>query len=57
MRSSIRPGYNPLIRKLESIFTLTDDERQALEHLPMQTTAIKEGQDIVREGIVSPGRA
>ncbi len=42
--------YNPLIRKLESIFTLTDDERQALEHLPMQITAIRADQDIVREG-------
>ena len=39
-----------LIRKLESIFTLTDDERQALETLPMQITAIKEGQDFVRQG-------
>ncbi|MDP8918632.1 MAG: Crp/Fnr family transcriptional regulator, partial [Pseudomonadota bacterium] len=42
--------YNPLVRKLESIFTLTDDERQALEHLPMQITAIRADQDIVREG-------
>ncbi|MCB5173914.1 Crp/Fnr family transcriptional regulator [Microvirga lenta] len=39
-----------LIRKLESSFTLTSDERQALETLPMQITAIKEGQDIVRQG-------
>jgi CRP-like cAMP-binding protein len=39
-----------LIRKLESIFTLTEDERQALETLPMQIVAIKEGQDIVRMG-------
>jgi hypothetical protein len=31
-----------LIRKLESIFTLTDDERQALEILPIQGMAIKE---------------
>jgi CRP-like cAMP-binding protein len=42
--------YNPLVRKLESIFTLTDDERQALEHLPMQITAIRADQDIEREG-------
>ncbi len=40
----------PLIRKLESIFTLTDNERQALETLPMQIAAIKADQDIVREG-------
>jgi CRP-like cAMP-binding protein len=37
-----------LIRKLESIFTLSDDERQALETLPMQIVALKENQDIVR---------
>ena len=39
-----------LIRKLESIFRLTDDERQALEALPMQIVAFKENQDIVRVG-------
>ncbi|KFG70638.1 Crp/Fnr family transcriptional regulator [Microvirga sp. BSC39] len=50
MHSPFRPDYNPLIRKLESIFTLTADERQALENLPMQITVIEENQDIVREG-------
>lgn len=50
MHASFEPHYNPLIRKLESIFTLTDDERQALESLPMQIVAIKADQDIVREG-------
>jgi CRP-like cAMP-binding protein len=45
-----QPHDSPLIRKLDSIFTLTDDERQALENLPMQVMVIKEGQDIVREG-------
>src|SRR4051794_36411342 len=50
MPSTFHPGYNPLIRKLESVFTLTDDERQALETLPMQVVAIKDRQDIVREG-------
>jgi CRP-like cAMP-binding protein len=39
-----------LIRKLESIFTLTDDERQALETLPIQVMILKENQDIVRQG-------
>jgi CRP-like cAMP-binding protein len=39
-----------MIRKLESIFTLTKDERQALEKLPMQIAVIKDNQDIVREG-------
>ncbi|PVE24118.1 Crp/Fnr family transcriptional regulator [Microvirga sp. KLBC 81] len=42
--------HHPLVRKLESIFTLTDDERQALLDLPMQATVIKEDQDVVREG-------
>jgi CRP-like cAMP-binding protein len=50
MTSAFHPDYNPMIRKLESIFTLTDDERQALETLPMQVTVIKARQDIVREG-------
>lgn len=39
-----------LIRKLESIFSLTDDERQALKTLPMQIVALKANQDIVRMG-------
>jgi CRP-like cAMP-binding protein len=50
MHASLHPDYNPMIRKLESIFTLTDDERQALEALPMQLAVIKDHQDIVREG-------
>src|SRR5215207_4743205 len=44
------PDYNPLIRKIESIFTLSDDERQTFEGLPMQVTAVGENQDIVRQG-------
>nr|WP_246215860.1 Crp/Fnr family transcriptional regulator [Microvirga makkahensis] len=35
---------------MESIFDLTDEERQALEKLPMQVQVIKADQDIVREG-------
>jgi CRP-like cAMP-binding protein len=50
MHASLHPDYNPMIRKLESIFTLTDDERQALETLPMQVAVIKDHQDLVREG-------
>jgi CRP-like cAMP-binding protein len=50
MHSPFHPDYNPLIRKLESVFTLTDDERHALETLPMQVMVIKDRQDIVREG-------
>jgi CRP-like cAMP-binding protein len=45
-----------MIRKLESVFTLTDDERKALKNLPMQVMVIKEDQDIVREGD-SPSRS
>jgi CRP-like cAMP-binding protein len=48
--SPFHPDYNPLIRKMESAHTLTDDERQALETLPMQVQFIKADQDIVREG-------
>jgi CRP-like cAMP-binding protein len=50
MHSPFHPAYNPLIRKLESIFDLTDEERQALQDLPMQVAALREDQDIVREG-------
>jgi CRP-like cAMP-binding protein len=50
MHSHFHPDYNPMIRKLESVFTLTDDERQALETLPMQVQVIKADQDLVREG-------
>jgi len=41
---------NPLIRKMESIFTLAEDERQALENLPMRVAVLKADQDIVHEG-------
>jgi hypothetical protein len=47
LASTFHPDYNPMIRKLESIFTLSDDERQALETLPMQVAVIKADQDIV----------
>jgi len=50
MHSPYHPDYNPLIRRLASVFTLTDDERHALQTLPMQVMAIKADQDIVREG-------
>ncbi len=41
---------SPMIRKMESAFAVTDDERQALETLPMQLAVIKADQDIVRIG-------
>jgi CRP-like cAMP-binding protein len=50
MHASFHSQDNPLIRKIESIFPLTDEERQALETLPMQLAVIKDDQDIVREG-------
>ncbi|WP_342211341.1 hypothetical protein [Microvirga pakistanensis] len=50
MHSPFHSDYNPMIRKLESVFTLTDDERQALQSLPMQIAVLKADQDIVREG-------
>ena len=40
----------PLITKLESIFTLTHEERQVLADLPMQVQDLRADQDIVREG-------
>ncbi|HEY8383773.1 MAG TPA: Crp/Fnr family transcriptional regulator [Microvirga sp.] len=56
MQHPVHADYNPLIRKLESIFTLSGDERQALLGLPMQVVALKADQDIVREGD-SPSRS
>jgi CRP-like cAMP-binding protein len=50
VHSPFHANHNPLIRKLESIFNLTDDERQTLLDLPMQLAALKDNQDIVREG-------
>jgi CRP-like cAMP-binding protein len=50
MHASFHSQDNPMIRKLESIFTLTDDERQALENFPMQIVVVKTDQDLVREG-------
>jgi CRP-like cAMP-binding protein len=40
----------PLVAKLESIFTLMQEERQALADLPMQVQGVRADQDIVREG-------
>jgi CRP-like cAMP-binding protein len=42
--------YSPLVRKLDSIFPLSGEEREAVLDLPMQIAALKEDQDIVREG-------
>ena len=50
MDASFNATVDPLIRKLESIFTLSDDERQAILDLPLQVTHLRADQDIVREG-------
>jgi len=50
MHASFHSQDNPLIRKIESVFTLSDDERQALKNLPMQLAVLKDHQDLVREG-------
>jgi CRP-like cAMP-binding protein len=39
-----------MIRKLESIFPLSEEEKQALQGLPVQVTVLKPDQDIVRVG-------
>ena len=41
---------HPIIAKLESILTLTDEERAAIQRLPMQVMTLRADQDIVREG-------
>ena len=46
-----QPQAHPLIRKLESIFTLTGEERQALIDLPMQVQELRADQDIERERV------
>ena len=50
MATTLHPDYNPLIRRLESVFTLNEEEREVLQKLPMQMAVIKADQDIVREG-------
>lgn len=39
-----------LIRKLESIATLSDEERWAIQHLPVRTHNLDARQDVVRDG-------
>ncbi|WP_106476866.1 Crp/Fnr family transcriptional regulator [Phytohalomonas tamaricis] len=39
-----------MIRGLESIFTLSEEEKQALQDLPVQVKTLEAGQDIVRLG-------
>ncbi|WP_246498534.1 Crp/Fnr family transcriptional regulator [Microvirga soli] len=44
------PPNGMMIRKLESIFPLSDEERDALASLPMQVVTFRPDQDIVRIG-------
>ncbi len=50
LAATLPSDANPLVRKLESIFTLSDDERGAIANLPMQVIDLRPDQDIVREG-------
>lgn len=43
-------AVNMLVRKLESIARLSDDERNAILNLPLRVQALPPRQDIVREG-------
>ena len=42
-------NINPLIRRLDSIFILSDEERRAVASLPMQAADLRTDQDIVCE--------
>ena len=50
MSSAISSPNDLMIRKLESIFALSDEEKQAIKGLPIQTMDIKAHQDIVTIG-------
>jgi CRP-like cAMP-binding protein len=50
VNAPLNPAIGPLIRKLESIFSLDENERAALLNLPLQVMTLRADQDIVREG-------
>jgi CRP-like cAMP-binding protein len=50
MASDTPSNGSPLVRKLESIYPLTSEERQALVDLPVQVRELRADQDVVREG-------
>lgn len=50
MASNFSSPLLPLIRKLESITTLSDVERATIEMLPVKVRALSARQDIVRDG-------
>ncbi|WP_128566053.1 Crp/Fnr family transcriptional regulator [Methylobacterium crusticola] len=49
MTSAPKPSIDILIRKLESIAPLSDEERRAIEGLPIMIRPLKPDQDIVRD--------
>ena len=50
MAATFSVDDHPLIRHLESVARLSNDEKHALVSLPMQVVDLKADQDIVREG-------
>jgi CRP-like cAMP-binding protein len=48
--TAVTAPHHPLIAKLDSIFTLTPEERQAILDMPMHVHELRAKQDIVREG-------
>ncbi|MDX6806288.1 Crp/Fnr family transcriptional regulator [Terrihabitans rhizophilus] len=50
MVTSFVHGAGPLIRKLERLIRLDDDERRALDQLPLRVATFDPGQEIVRQG-------
>ena len=47
---ALHPHTHALLRKIESIVTLAEDEKAALLRLPMHVQDLRANQDIVREG-------
>jgi CRP-like cAMP-binding protein len=48
--AAVSPDHAKLIRQLETIASISADDRKALAALPIRTKAISENRDIVREG-------
>ncbi|MHC2019935.1 Crp/Fnr family transcriptional regulator [Methylobacterium sp. CM6247] len=53
MNASSNQELEPLIRKLETTMTLTDDERDAILRLPVYRMSLSAHTDIIRDGEVS----
>lgn len=50
MPTALPPHTYLMIRKIESNYTLTSEEKLTLQKLPVQTVDVKSGQDIVKMG-------